>query len=462
MRPQGVSILQDNITVSAPWVEIADVARASAQHGRVINNVSLAFPHPGVVHASTDPINNIIQPKQLDDLGAYDIKASVPSPVIHVLCAEISQEELKPMVYSEWPGAQNPLNTSDWPNQVPKWTKTNFLNATAVDDLFELGPKHGNRRPPAWGKYPADYNTLLNATGNYDLMDTIYLLSKGGPGVGYNMCSLRASQTPFCSTIYNVTSGGSHIAAHCEDPTDPFQYFRTNASEPAGNATLSRLWPQVGWGWGTAISLGDGLLDAKASSSRLLSQLTLTSRQGLDKTKPSMAEALAVLAGNTLLLSGADAPFVEIFNYTTLPPEGVYQHFPAGLRSQQYASGAMSASQNGFYIVLVLIFAANVVVLGWFLSHRGLVTDFSDPANMFSLLINSPPSLVFAGSCGGGPEKEQYAARFFVNVDGEHVFLEPPEMRETGQQGIEDVDMESVSSPITRTYAKLSKRKSFL
>lgn len=172
---------------------------------------------------------------------------------------------------------------------------------------------------------------LPDATDNHDLRDTIYLLSKGDPGVGYNMCSLRASQTPTCSTIYNATSGSSHIAAQCEDPNDPIQHSRTNAFGPADNATLSRLWPQVGWAWSTAISLGDDLLDAKASSSRLFSQLTLTSPQELDKTKPSMAEA--VLAGNAAPLRGADAHLVELFNYTSLSPKGVCQSFPASLRS---------------------------------------------------------------------------------------------------------------------------------
>lgn len=467
-RPNGVGLFNDNITIAAPWIEIANMSEAAAIHGRLINNVSLAFPHAGVIHATSDPINGILQPRQQDGLGAYDLQASVPSPVLHVLCVNISYDELTPMIYSAWPGAENPLNTSDWPHQVPLWAPNQWLNRTAVDDIFELGPQHGNRRPPVFPKYPMDYNTLLNATGNYNLMDTIYVLAKGGPEVGgdFSMCSLRASQTPFCSTQYSARSSGSHIEAHCEDPHNDYQYIRRNASEPSGNATISVDWTQVGWGWGTALSLGQGLSDADASISRMLSQFIPTSKDALNRDLPSLAEALAVLGGSTLLTSTLDAPYREYFEYDSLPPEGVYQTFDAALRSQTYASGAVTGSQNGFYVILLLIFLANLLVLIWFVLHRGLVTDFSDPANMFSLTINSPPSHAFAGSCGGGPEKEQYATQFFVNMEGEHVFLEPRDNAPSPNPNAKNLttptgDVELTASPITRAYSRLSKRKSF-
>lgn len=90
------------------------------------------------------------------------------------------------------------------------------------------------------------------------------------------------------------------------------------------------------------------------------------------------------------------------------------------------------------------------------------MTTFSDPAHMFLQLIISPQSLVFAGSCSGGPEKEKYAVRSFASVVGEHLFLDRPEIRQTGQLGSRDVDTGSVSSLITMAYANLSERKSSL
>ena len=69
----------------------------------------------------------------------------------------------------------------------------------------------------------------------------------------------------------------------------------------------------------------------------------------------------------------------------------------------------------------------NVFVLAYFLIHRGLVTDFSEPPNLFALSINSPPSHLLAGSCGGGPEGKQYSVNWFVNAEGDHLYMEPGE-----------------------------------
>lgn len=69
----------------------------------------------------------------------------------------------------------------------------------------------------------------------------------------------------------------------------------------------------------------------------------------------------------------------------------------------------------------------NIFVFMYFMIHRGLVTDFSEPPNLFALAVNSPPSHVLAGSCGGGPEGEQYMVNWFVNHEGSHLFMEPSE-----------------------------------
>lgn len=69
----------------------------------------------------------------------------------------------------------------------------------------------------------------------------------------------------------------------------------------------------------------------------------------------------------------------------------------------------------------------NVFVLIYFIFHRGFVTDFSEPPNLFALAVNSPPSQVLAGSCGGGPEGKQYLSNWFVNHEGSHLFMEPGE-----------------------------------
>jgi hypothetical protein len=104
------------------------------------------------------------------------------------------------------------------------------------------------------------------------------------------------------------------------------------------------------------------------------------------------------------------------------------QYFNASLQAQQYASGGIEdAAARGWLIVLLLVFLVNVFVLIYFLFHRGLVTDFTEPPNLFALAVNSPPSHVLAGSCGGGPEGKHYSVNWFVNHEGNHLFMEPGE-----------------------------------
>jgi hypothetical protein len=87
----------------------------------------------------------------------------------------------------------------------------------------------------------------------------------------------------------------------------------------------------------------------------------------------------------------------------------------------------MPGASKAWIIILALVFVMNVFVLIYFILHRGLVTDFSEPPNLFALAVNSPPSHVLAGSCGGGPQGEQYGVSWFVNHEGSHLYMEPGE-----------------------------------
>lgn len=48
-RPAAQAMLYDNITMIGSWIEAqySDTAEGFKKHERVINNVSLALPHPG-------------------------------------------------------------------------------------------------------------------------------------------------------------------------------------------------------------------------------------------------------------------------------------------------------------------------------------------------------------------------------------------------------------------------------
>lgn len=479
-RPPAYSLISDNTTVTAPWIEIQNMTQMSNKFSRIINNVSLAMPHTAVIDAAFNPKNHVLQPKLNDGFGSYGIHASVPSPAINVLCAEMSEAELTPLIYQQWPHANKSLDFANWDNKyaldpayVPKYGSNEWLNSTVVDDVFGFGPSYGQRRPPVFPRLPIVYNTIVNTTGAYApfrYRDAVYVLG-GNPNAtqhltSYSLCSLRAYRTPNCSTWFNATSSSSRMSAVCEQPDDRHQFAKT--ADPreikSGNETTSIYWVDMADVWLEAISLGSGITDANAANPRLLTQFFPTSRE-LNPKMPSMAEALAVMAGHTLLEGARNSP-LRTMTDDAEPSTNVTQTVKSAIQSQQYGSGATQPYQNAFFIVLFAVFFGNILVLAWLIANRGLVTDFADPANMFSLSINSPPSHIFAGSCGGGPSGKQYDAKWFINIDGDHVYIENDalehELAENRLKSRPTFDDSAAPSPIMQTYSRLSKRKSIL
>ncbi|RYP45232.1 hypothetical protein DL768_008395 [Monosporascus sp. mg162] len=103
-RPNGKHNLFDNTTMVSSWIETeyGDVAANFEAHNRIINNVTIAMPHPGVYSAATDPINGILQPSDLENVGGYSIRASVVSPSLNVMCVNMSPSELAPLIYDDF------------------------------------------------------------------------------------------------------------------------------------------------------------------------------------------------------------------------------------------------------------------------------------------------------------------------------------------------------------------------
>ncbi|KAK6392330.1 hypothetical protein LTR65_003786 [Meristemomyces frigidus] len=433
-RPKGFALLNDNVTITAPWIGQVNVTEQYWRHpGMIINNVSMAMPHPGVIQAAIDPKNNIMQPAELEGLGSYNIRASVPSSVVHVLCVTMNSTAVQQFVYD--------ISTAQGSYPGP------YLNGTIYDDVFHWGPAWGaNKYPPVFGKLPIDFNTVFNDTDGMLAYgrDSVYVLGKGGPTdaggnavetENYALCQMKVSLTPNCSTQYNASSSGGTLEAVCEDPSDELAYIRSLPVATSGNVSISNDWPNIASEWGLSLSLNDGIANGNGSNSRLLTQLILSSAV-LNPALPSMAEALAVMAGCTLLQSAADAPFVEFWNYSSPAMKtGQYQAFNASVRAQQYQSGGTQAYQKAFTLALFAVFGLNVMALGYFIMHRDWYTDFSEPTNLFSLAVNSPPSKELAGSCGGGPAGEQFNVSWKLNRDGEHVFMDSREMEERVDEG---------------------------
>lgn len=318
--------------------------------------------------------------------------------------------------------------------------------------------------PPVFPMLPLNFNSLINITVAQS--DSNYLLIKSADTPDYTMCQLRSWLSPNCSTHFNVSgTQGGHLESHCEQANDKMAYNRS-----VDNAPLSPMqadYRNVGSQWLLALALNTGITNANASSGRLLSQLVPSFKDWetiqLKPLQPSIAETLAVMAGSTLLLSAMDSSYYHFWNYTAniLNP-GTYQSFNATLASQQYASGLTANWQGIFYIVLALVFACNVFCLVYFFLRSGLVTDYSEPQNLFALAINSPPSRRLSGSCGAGPKAEQLNVDWHVVQDGNssHFFI---------KEGENEAEMEMRQRRKTQTlnsmgsYSKLSnKRRSWL
>ncbi|KAL1623483.1 hypothetical protein SLS54_004473 [Diplodia seriata] len=420
-RVPAFSQYRSEIQVNGTWLDVS----AFEWNGRVVNNVSLAMPHAGVLGAATDERNEILQPSELGGLGAYNLVASVPSPAIHVLCANMDRSELAPIVYTAWNYSED-LDAPTWPAQVSFLTSNSSINTTVVDDLF--GWRKNGQNAPIFPRYPSNYNTVLNQTFYYG-RESIYLLGRDGDTdvERYSLCQLKASLTPNCSTTYSAVQEGSSLSSTCDPENDPLAYINSDAGAESGSATVSLDWPWVGTEWANSMSLSNGITDGKASIARLLTQ-SIIKKPELQLDRPSIAEALAVLASTTLLLSTQDAQMDMDWAHDEnilLSPETV--NFNATLRERTYASGPTGEPQKLFYIVLVFAFLTNILCLAYFIFHRGLVTDFSEPPNLFSLAVNSPPSASMAGSCGGGPAGRQWAGEWFIGESGGHLFIVPKE-----------------------------------
>jgi hypothetical protein len=458
-RPNATAWLNNETTVIAPWVgNKLDHTAASLPDpdtGIVVNNVSLAFPHTGITTAAKNPSNDVMQPEDLDGVGRYTINASVVSPVLHSLCATVSEEHLAPLIFEKWNATEEPLNHTNWPDQLEfsEAHPSPYLGGTVLDDIFEWGKKYGDFAwPPVFMKLPKDYNTIVNGTGGTGQQygrSSIYVLGKSHStdvqkqvlgGLDYFLCQLQVSQTPYCYTSYRTSGQGAVLEAVCNDSKPSgtprrargsLRYVDDHPDAPASRVFADKDWPMVASEMARALSLNDGAFDGQSSNTRLLSQLLLR-EPNLDPERPSLAEALAVLAGCTLLQSTLDAPFIHYWNYTAsqapngmLPSPGALETFPASISAQKYASGGSAAPyQKAFHVVLVGVFVLNVIALTYFLKHKQWYVDFSEPPTLFSLAVNSPPSEAFSACCGSGPSGKDYGVAWTLRQDQGHVFVQ--------------------------------------
>lgn len=241
-RPNAFAIMNDNTTITGAWIEqeFNNMSKLYDDYGFVVINVSMAMPHVGVASAAIDPINEILQPADLDGQGVYRVHASVPSPAVHVLCAMLSAKHLAPIVWTNGTFPYDP-----------------YLGGTPLDKLFKWGEDYGEFKwPPVFPKLPLGHNTLINGTLKAPIYgrEATYLLGNStfqgqDGGFIYPLCQLTVNLTPHCSTWYNASSSGAAMSVVCEDPNDKLAYIHSVTNATDGNATLIRDWSNVAEEW---------------------------------------------------------------------------------------------------------------------------------------------------------------------------------------------------------------------
>ena len=465
-------MLYDNTTVKGQWINSSNPTVPSEIYKRIVQNVSMAMPHANVFNAARDPANHISQPEDFQGAGEYSITASVPAPATNVLCVGMSEADLVPLVYTAWPNITDPknnntLNVTDWPIGtmsaiVDSWYAS--PNKTAVDKLFGFG--HNTSDPliqyaPVFPKYPIDYNTVVSYWELYGQL-AVYMLAKPPITIetdDYVLCSVRAFLYSNCSTQYHAEQSGGQLTVHCDDDVqNSVPYLKSQTAAPLW--INSSDWKYVATEWINSLSLGQGIADGSASGARMLTQMIPPDLQGqmqLSVNMPSIGEALSVLAACTLLLSSSAMPFIHYWGYSEPSLETPqYQAFNATVASRDYASGGTQQWQGVFYIILLAVFTMNVLCLVYLLNNYrkdGQVTDFTEPQNLFSLAINSPPSHTMSGSCGAGPEGNMFSKRWQVGMQRDestapghhpHFYVKFPD------------DEWSQSSPVTQRRRKRS------
>jgi hypothetical protein len=333
-RPSWIGVPYANATAIPQWINIINTTEVSKKYQRVVNNVSLAMPHTGIYNAVHDQRNVMPQSDTPDSVREYSLWASVPSPVMNVLCTTLNATELAPIVYDTWNNEQ--VNESTWEDlRLGAITK----NRTVVDDLFGWTKKMdtGIDYPPVFPRYPAPFNTILDDSPLSRARTTIYLLGQGGlmnetDSTGeYPLCKIEAGISPHCSTLYSVAVSGSKIEAVCEDKAGDMAYIRTNPSAQTVKGIPN--WLESGRAWANILSLNTGIVDGYPNTPRLFMALQPASKildAGLNQMLPSLAETLTVAASYTLLDSWQEAPFVDKWVSIAcrhIKPQSYYIHY---------------------------------------------------------------------------------------------------------------------------------------
>ncbi|KHN95232.1 uncharacterized protein MAM_06943 [Metarhizium album ARSEF 1941] len=427
-RPNVTSLLDGNKSMLASWIETRSTQRNVTamyeRHGRIIDNVTMALPHPGVYKAVGLPSNNMPHVRE-NSFAQVVVNARVVSPSLNVMCVNMKKEELRPLVYTSWPYSKNVKSRAPglmvpadgWALRSPPWGEDgkegSVPNKTVVDDIFRWGPKYG-RTPPMIAAYPPPLNVVSNLTIRG--ADAVYILAKHPDIADYTLCEARSWLSTLCSTEAVISGAStSYLRSVCEGDANTFAY---SGVSPGSDVIASN--------WSTSMDMNGGLHVSNASNGRILSQLILR-EPTLSPYLPSIAEALSAYMASTLVMASIDSPFQRGWDYPNkmLDEPGTQQFF-AQILTTQYAAGHTEEWQKVWYCVLFIVPALSLFCVLYMWYNGGVVTDFTEPKTLFALALNSPPSVQIHGSCGSGPTGRDLVVPWRVSYEPElkHFYFE--------------------------------------
>ncbi|KAF3903737.1 hypothetical protein AA313_de0210313 [Arthrobotrys entomopaga] len=431
-RPSAPSSL-DLVNYVGTWMHV------SGENG--VNRAVMAMPHPGIITATRNSsLNGILQPEDAGSgYGSFMVKASVPNPIVDVTCSPIGADQ------AQWYVAQ--LSKTDFSRngtfdpQIQKlFDFTN--NATYTFDSSPDPPYAAPRFP----KLPIVNNTVVaSAIGD----PSVYFLTRT-PANNFVMCGAKSFITPNCSSEFSAIEGGGNATVNCDaNNTLSFKadLSRHNVSTvdhpipgaagaPVGDFSYADF-REVAFNTFLSESLNTGVTDSDASIAHFLSQLALdTPTSVLNASRPSLAEALAVILGNAMITSAVDTVFTTYFPYGPDTPRPFVEFFNAEVSAVEYTSGASSGWKPIFYVVLAGVLLMNVFCLVYFSCVRsGFVTDWTELQNLFCIAMDGgvlrggnmgykpiPMDMRderWKGTGGTGPVGGQYKVGFwFTEKDG--------------------------------------------
>ncbi|KAF3282627.1 hypothetical protein TWF970_001377 [Orbilia oligospora] len=384
------------------------------------------MPHGSIVPSVRNvTLNNLVQPEMQSDFGNIDATASVLSPAINVICYKLNQTAVQWFISN---------NSSDTRQGLLDPEAQRIFNFDPSSSQSLSIPSEGQYLAPSFISLPPPFNVAIFASAGYT-DPSMYMLTAANATISpsYTLCAIRSLLTSRCSTTYLSASGGGNVTTNCS----PDNQNSLSHSLPSTNhETYQSQFKDIS----TALAYALSLNVADAALSRILGIFATSTVPGFNPSLPSVAEALAILYANAIVLSSVGAQFgadEKSNSYAGVDPY-LYQlptteSFNARIRTVDYASGVSAGWQASFYVVLAGVMVMNVFCLVYFFVARGLVFDITEIENLFCVAFNSRSdgtAVDFSsrmarrrdGFYGKGPRGKQFGLAFHVDCEEDERF----------------------------------------